>query len=72
MAPELLDIGYFFATHPNYNSINDDDFDTFHISHNNDNETIYLYLVFCCSGGNIGPEDLLVGKICDDGVSTTG
>jgi hypothetical protein len=41
MAPELLDdlLYLILLQHPNFNSINNGDFATFCISHDNDNET---------------------------------
>jgi hypothetical protein len=78
MAPELLDdlpvFRNVFATHPNFNSINHGDFKTFYTSHNNDNGVngiIYTYLAYSLSR-RIRSEDLLVRKICDNGISTTG
>jgi hypothetical protein len=43
MTPELLEIRYFFATHPNFNSIAHGILNSFYIAHNNGN-LIYLYL----------------------------
>jgi hypothetical protein len=60
----------FFAISQQQNLIDNGDFDIFYISHNNDNggnETICTYLANRCNG--IRPEDLLVGKISDNGIS---
>jgi hypothetical protein len=49
--------------------IDNGDFDIFHISHNNDNggnESMCTYLANSCNG--IWPEDLLEGKIIDNGI----
>jgi hypothetical protein len=49
--------------------INNGDFNTFHISHNNDNggnESICTYLANRCNG--IRPEDVSVGKIIDNSI----
>jgi hypothetical protein len=57
----------FFASQQN--SIDNGDLDMFYISHNNDNggnESICTYLANSCNG-NL-PEDLLVGKISDNGI----
>jgi hypothetical protein len=54
--------------HPN-KRIDNGDFDIFYISHNNDNggnDSICTYLANSSNG--IRPEDLLVGKIIDNGI----
>jgi hypothetical protein len=56
--------------HPNFNSIDNGNFDIFYTSHNinnGDNETIYTYFVCSCSWSIRPDEDLPVGKIIDNG-----
>jgi hypothetical protein len=74
VTPECHDNLLDTSLHPSNKVIGHGDFDTFYISHNIynvGNAKIFLFLVCSCSG-SIRPEDLLMGKIVDNGILTTG